>query len=396
MNTVKKNIYLYLFGFLAFILLFFAFGSLKAQNEVLVVDNNFNAPTGPLIFSTLQAAADQAEVMTGTQIIQVKPSPSNYGNLTIKTPIILQGIGFDLTKEFPYESIVGDITLSNTGTLSENGSGSIITGLRITEVDLNENTGIDMQDVEFYNNVIGRINLAASRTADNFLFRYNYIYSTSGYAFILYGLIDNSVFRNNVIKGQWWFDNTSPSSNTVNNNLIYGNIKFNALGTSTMFINNNFIGDGTSSFLTNLRDCTVNNNIFFGRAPNGATTFHGNSFNNNISWQTSANVLPPAAIGGPNNIGQDNKPMEDPLFTIMPALTNSWNPTHDFTLQGGSPALLSGSDGTDIGITGGPNPWLDGNLILRTTAIPTIESLNTSGVVNPGDNLKVRVRVKGN
>jgi hypothetical protein len=349
-----------------------------------MVDNNFNAPNGPLIFTTLQEAADQADLMPGTQIIQVKPSPNNYGNVTLRTPVILQGIGFDLTKEFPYESIIGDINLSVKGDLSENATGTLITGLRIDEIFLSITTAVNLANVEVFNNVIGRIQLASGRTVDNYLFRYNYIYGVASYSLLLYGFIDNSTFRNNVIVGQWWFDNTNPSSNVVNNNIIYGSIKFNALGTYTLFINNNFIGDNTNSFLTNFRDCTLNNNIFFGRAPRGATSnFHGNSFNNNISWQTSADALPPAEINGPPNIGQDNKPTENPLFVNAPNLTNSWDATYDFNLQVGSPALTAGSDGTDIGITGGPNPWLDGNLILRTTAIPTIESLNTSGVVNP-------------
>ena len=396
MSYIKNRIYFLIFGLLTVIFTLLSVKAANAQNEVLVVDNNFNAPTGPLIFSTLQEAADQADLMPGTQIIQVKPSPSNYGNVTLRSQVILQGIGFDLTKEFPYESNIGTINLSVKGDLSENASGSLITGLRIYEIFLNASTAVNLANIEIFNNVIGRLQLISGRNADSFLFRYNYIYGIGGYSILLYGFIDNSTIRNNVIVGQWWFEYTSPSSNVINNNLIYGNIKFMALGTSTLFINNNFVGNNTDSFISNFRDCTVNNNIFFGRAPKGASTFHSNTFNNNITWQTSAEALPPAALGGPVNIGQDNKPTENPLFVNAPTLTNSWDDTYDFNLQGGSPALLAGSDGTDIGITGGPNPWLDGNLVLRTTAIPTIESLNTSGVVNPGDNLKVRVRVKGN
>jgi hypothetical protein len=62
----------------------------------------------------------------------------------------------------------------------------------------------------------------------------------------------------------------------------------------------------------------------------------------------------------------------------------------------GSGAIDAGSDGTDIGITGGFYPWTEANLILKTTAGPTIEVLNTSTIINPTDPLPVRVKAKSN
>ena len=104
--------------------LIFGFG--VAQTQVFIVDNNFNAPTGTNVFTTLQEAADAAELNPGLDIIQVKPSSSNYGNVSITTEVILEGIGFNLTKDFPLFSQVTDITLTDTGNGSDNASNSII------------------------------------------------------------------------------------------------------------------------------------------------------------------------------------------------------------------------------------------------------------------------------
>ena len=77
-------------------------------------------------------------------------------------------------------------------------------------------------------------------------------------------------------------------------------------------------------------------------------------------------------------------------------LLNTWTGAYDFTLMTGSPALLAGSDGTDIGISGGSYPFPDANLVLKTTAAPVIQILNTTTVINPGADLPVRIKAKSN
>ena len=116
------------------------FGFGMAQTQVFIVDNNFNAPTGTNVFTTLQEAADAAEANPGMDIIQVKPSSSNYGDVLITTEVILEGIGFNLTKDFPMNSEVNDITLTDRGDGSDNASNSIIRGLIIEDIFLGVKT----------------------------------------------------------------------------------------------------------------------------------------------------------------------------------------------------------------------------------------------------------------
>ena len=67
------------------LLLVLASPVLLAQTT-LIVDHNFNAPTGPHIYSTLQAASNAANP---GDTIQVQPSPVAYGNISINKPILI-------------------------------------------------------------------------------------------------------------------------------------------------------------------------------------------------------------------------------------------------------------------------------------------------------------------
>jgi hypothetical protein len=80
---------------------------------------------------------------------------------------------------------------------------------------------------------------------------------------------------------------------------------------------------------------------------------------------------------------------------------NTWSSAYDYTLGASSPAKLANIPVIDnalwdIGISGGVYPWTESNFSLQTTALPVIEVLNTSTIINPGDNLPVRVKVKSN
>ena len=112
-------------------------------------------------------------------------------------------------------------------------------------------------------------------------------------------------------------------------------------------------------------------------------------------YGTFDDTMPPTAVGGSQNTGEPNTVGIDPNFVNVPIL-NSWSADYDFTPQ--SPAVLGqGSDGvSDIGITGGNFPWGEPNFKLDTTPIPTIESFNTSTSINPGQDLQITIKAKGN
>lgn len=67
----------------------------------------------------------------------------------------------------------------------------------------------------------------------------------------------------------------------------------------------------------------------------------------------------------------------------------------DFHLKATSVGVDNGTDGTDIGMYGGTEPWIDGPVwrYSNEPSIPTIKSLElTKKVVKPGEGLKVKVK----
>ncbi|MEQ9021798.1 MAG: hypothetical protein RLN82_03450, partial [Pseudomonadales bacterium] len=96
-----------------------------------------------------------------------------------------------------------------------------------------------------------------------------------------------------------------------------------------IFANNIFYGAGVGSTQDHCKYCTFTNNISFGP---GATDFDY----------------------GTNTTG-GNLEATDPSFNA--AANFSFEFTDDYRLRDTSPAKNAGSDGTDIGITGGITPW---------------------------------------
>jgi hypothetical protein len=202
-----------------------------------------------------------------------------------------------------------------------------------------------------------------------------------------------------------YFASTSPGTNTISNNILYGAVGVIAEGTNTNIINNIFVGvaNTTPGFYTSLRDCIVSYNIFYGVTPSiaaaGSTSvnFQRNVFTFNILHASGSDVWPPLGGGG-GNTGSPNY-IDSPLFTNV-SLLNTWSSAYDFTLDPTSPALLAnipdGSALFDIGITGGAYPWIESNITFQPTALPVIEILNTSTIINPGDNLPVHIKATSN
>ena len=373
----------------------------KAQT-IWVADNNFNAPTGPYVFSTIQAAVDAA---SPGDIVQVQPSPTTYGNVTVNKPsITLMGIGFNLVdKDIPLTSKMGTITLTNNVDNTTNADSTVITGIQFTVLYLATNTG-------------------PSYTLENILIEncsLNYIWAVSGspidglqivgcrtwdgtYGLYAANYITNAIIRNCVIEGSINFIHASPGNNIITNNILYGGIYVVATGSNTTILNNNFIGatGAEAAFNSQLIDCIVSNNIFYGSTPSvsdggssTSTAFQRNVFTNNLVYSTGDDTMPPSG-GGVGNTGSGNI-VASPNFVNVPLL-NTYSGSYDFTLQAGSPALAAGSDGKDIGITGGSYPITTPNFQYQTTPAPTILILNTSTVINPGDNLPVRIKAKSN
>ena len=398
-KVINKN-YIIMKTLVLFLLTIFSI-SVSGQT-VWVADNNFNAPTGSNVFSTIQAAVNAA---APGDIIQVQPSPTTYGNVSINKQLTLMGIGFNVDKDIPLQSNMGNITLTNNVDDTSDADGTIIKGLKFKYLYPGVNTGPSflLQNILVKNCQIQYIYNNGGSPIDGFEVRDCYITSLIG-SYGIYFILKatNVIIRNNLLLFGIIFNSTNPGSNIITNNIIYGGIHVVADGTNTIITNNNFIASsgGDSGFKSRLRDCIVTNNIFYGSTPSistGGTTssnFQRNVFTNNLVFSTGDDTMPPTG-GGAGNSGTGNITGVSPSFTNVPLL-NTWSSGYDFTLQGGSAAINAGSDGTDIGISGGSYPFPTTNLVLKTTAAPVIQILNTSTVINPGDNLPVRIKANSN
>lgn len=367
--------------------------------QVFIADNNFNAPTGANIFGTIQEAVDAA---SAGDFIYIQPSVTAYGNAAVDKELHLRGIGFNLDKDLPFTSVMGTLTVQNNSDNTSDPSNSTIKGLQITTLYLTYQSGsvtYDLANVTVENCLITNFTGFTARpiTTNNLQVIDNRITSL-----FFSGAATDLLLRNNFITSSITLNSSSGSTAIITNNILYATITKRSNGDNVIIKNNNFIGtkNSSSAFSSEIRDAIVANNIFYGRTPSlfasgtTSTVFQRNIFTNNISYETGDDQLPPTG-GGVGNTGDGNIVATSPLFVDVPIL-NSWADTHDFTLQAGSPALGAGSDGEDIGITGGTFGFTATNFQLDTTPLPTIQILNTNTVINPGDDLDVRIKAKSN
>jgi hypothetical protein len=361
-----------------------------------IVDHNFNAPDGTHVFSTIQAAVNAA---VAGDIIQIQPSPTAYGSVTINKQLTIMGIGFNLTKDIPLSSTMGNITLTNNPATLADASGTIITGLIMGNFYPGTDSGPNytLNDVTIHNCRLTSIaTTSAYMPLNNFL-----AYGNDITSYVQFGRqLISSVFRNNVLRANYiTVSHGTPSTLNITNNIFYAYVTITATGSSVSINNNNFIGGSNTYALGTLYDKLVVNNIFYGRTPSNnaaggaSASFQRNTFTNNLSISSGNDALPPA---GATNTGDGNLVGVPAGFTNVP-VSSSWSTAYDFSLLvGTSQAINAGSDGTDIGITGGAYPWTEVNLFLKTSAAPTIETLNTSTIINPNSDLPVRVKAKSN
>ncbi len=375
----------------------------QVTHTVWIADNNPNAPDGDHIFSSLQDAIDAAQPGDS---VYVQPSPTKYGSATIDKEIHLFGIGFNLDKDAPLTSTITHVFLTNKPDNATNSSKSTVRGLKFDNLYIIRNN-IGAPDYISEDVTISNCQFIQMSTGSYYYARIDSLtlydnYITSGLAF------DRTVtklqLRNNLINGQIYFTATGYHSGIISNNIIYAYLRKNSSGDDLIIQNNNFIGaSGTTAFNVTMLDAIIANNIFYGRTPSivaaggsSSTSFQRNVFNNNLAYGTENDELPPSG-GDSNNSGDENLEGDSPLFADVDILS-TWSSSYDFTLDTStpSPAIDAGSDNSDIGITGGPYPWTESNFSLNTTAFPTIQTFNVNTIINPGDDLDVRIKVKAN
>jgi len=351
--------------------------SLFAQT-VWIADNRPTAPTGTHIFADVASAI--AAASTG-DIIHITPSQFSYGNWTInKDSLTFIGVGYNPDKEQPAVVINGTVTI-NLGIF-----GIRLSGINAGQITLGSTAAGSIGNVFIENGEIDLITGQSGGSVTN---------------------LSNIIIRNCVIGRDYGgfsavidLQNTTVNSTSViiANNVIMGSSTTSSGGygslnaTDAIIKNNLFFGNDINDFaFNNVTTSTISNNIFLGRTPNtdALTGLVNNStFNSNITFGNTDNSHP---IGTNGNTGDGNN-LEgiDPLLSGI-TIQDDWDFAFDPTPDGGSPALLSGDDGTDIGITGGTIPY-------STTGspLPVIKVLRLPELIQEGTDVDATIEAEGN
>ena len=315
----------------------------SATAKVWRVDSN---PSNEADFRTLQAANNGA---TSGDTLYVVGSRFNYGSVTVNRKLFIIGPGYFLDQN-PNTQAKPFAASTNTISLSSSASGSLLTGLDIDFLNVNS----DASDI-----VIKR-NRIVGNTSANLIF----IDDRASSLFIIENYIQNPntgsnadaididpsvltvVISNNFIDGTDAIEASSTSMGLIiENNVIRGNVKV-----SNAIFDNNILREGTFSGSAN----TVLNNMG-----------NGTQF---------------AAFDA---INQSNVDMAT-VFIDTTSTDGRWQ------LETGSPAIGTGSNGVDIGMFGGLDPYV----LSGIPAIPAIYFFQAPGSGSNTVGIPVQMKIK--
>lgn len=325
----------------------------KAQATVHTVSN---LPNSGAMFNDINTAISAA---TNGDTIYVMGSNTTYANVTLNKNVWLIGPGTFAQKEYVIPATVNLIDLEDNlnGAAVLGFNCNIVGGSNIQNIEIgyNQLNGSQGMSISFSN----QTNISNIHIHSNIL-KAGPISSNIAVTFASSTLINNIIFENNICVGT--FAN-------MNGNFVF--VQHN------VFYNCTYNGDDAFG---NTSNCIINNNIFYNSDPLTGTT--SCSYNNNISYSSTATF--PAMPAGNGNIDNTN-PMMVNVFN-----SGSYSPTLNFALQAGSPALNTGNDGTNMGITGGNNTSTVTGEVYNMPVIRKMMIQNTSVPQNGNIDVKVR------
>lgn len=339
---------------ISFILLSLLGVSFFGQAKVLTVSNNTNSP-GQYI--DLQAACDAAAI---NDTIYIHASNSIYG-ADIKKSLTLIGEG-TLPDKQNLLTTKCNLIFSKTDQIIS-ASGTKIIGIQ--GVFKLANPG-GLSNILF-DRCRGSIEYATYSTTYKNILISHFVGSISV-------SLTNSIISNSIINSLAVLSNES-SSNLITHSLILdADTYLNGFNVKNSIF---YSMDKSKSTPIDFRNCTLENNLFF-----------------------TSNL--PVILNGVNNkLSVDPKFMSPESGAVLITYNNETvEPKADFKVLSDSPVLTMGTDGKEIGIYGGENPWVDGgNGVFRYHTMPNqvphithMDILNTSVPLN--GNLKVSIKAK--
>lgn len=342
-----------------------------------VVDQNPNAPTGDHVFNDLQTCIDNA---SNGDMIHIVPATNNYGDVLIDKELHLVGTGWVPDNQTGMISQVNSISFS-----ANESNGSTLNGLVIVKtndypVTFGElNAPLDtLKNIEIYNCKIPGILQRDNCPIKNVTLRNNIIATlraTTGYPALLFSIVDgftsNLLISNNIITVNFANGNVRTGISAANQTLITNNLLFSRGGYYMFF-------DIKNSFITN--------NVFYGSSAAsyvyGSTkgVNYNNVYSNNLSFectQYASGDIPPASTDSPANTGGGNLVDTDPLLESIDH-NWVWSVEYSLGLLEYSPLENGGTDGTDIGVSGGQYPF---NNYSHLRGVPYVHSMSVPGLI---------------
>ena len=338
-----------------------------AMNMMATVWTVSNDPNRPAQYTALQAAVDAAS--PNDTLLVTGSGTSYYPGATIVKPLVIFGEGIEAGGSFPVTDLYS-ITLGRFNS-SLSASGTRIYGCKIYYMSISPNfSGASYPQQTMNNLIFERCSIQSCSinpywNLSNLTFR-NCLFGYNGGSNLYFGGDNNPNYTDPVL---------GPYSNVIVTNCIFtgsysgmqsnGSLDFNGnlVVRNCLFLNNPYYT------LNNLKEGVFENNIWYKAEIKDAAQNNviNCTFNNNLSYLCNVNTLPASG-----NIGSGNIVNQNPLFNTYPALGGDFAWTHNYGLSAGSPALGTGTNGTDIGINSGNAPVTQ---LYKYAKIPAVTAL---------------------
>ncbi len=327
------------------------------DNKIWQVDNNPGSSSAA-DFTTLAAVNSSTSVVNG-DTVYVRGSGASYGTLDLTKRLHFIGPGFPIHGNIDTQA--NRETAKTSSIDFEIGSaGSTFTGFHINF----SSPTIDFLD-------------------SNITLRRNLISSTQGGGRVI--TIHNS--KSNIIIAQNYIENTNSSSSS---DAIY----VEESGSSGILISNNFIS-AVDDAISSVAGITISNNVVDGDINVSNSTITNNIVGNLLRSTTTelqgADNSSTHNLSETSQFGTANGNLENIVMTTVFIGTGSLDGQWQLA-ESGSPAKGAGFDGQDMGMFGGPSPYV----LSGIPAIPSIYSFIAPAIGTAAGGLDVTLKTKSN
>jgi hypothetical protein len=301
-----------------------------------------NNPSSGANFSTINDAIQSSGVLNN-DTLHIESSGVSYSAFTLTKKLVLIGTGYMLGQRPGYQASASASTINGTCYISTGSDGSVIQGIDFISGGLN---------ITVSNTIVTRNKFAASAGVDYYSNANNSLFlSNWGGNIYTYGSPINIVLRNSYLY-------STSFSGTSQINMEHCYLYSGSYSTSTGVYKNNIFASSQVSAITVSSVAIFSNNVFYTN-PFASTNLQGSNL-----------VSVPFSSIFSSVFDQGNQSTLEP---IPSAITNS-----------------AGENGVDIGIYGGPTPYIKSGI----PPIPTIYQLNVPAAAS--GNLPITIGIRSN